>query len=134
MKCWPWLMSWKAIFVLHWCPIICSICDDMKIRVQWALPFLHPRFNLCVLSRQMCSACPFLAQEEEVFLCTYIYIYIYIYHILHTLFESLDLMGQSSELGWVHKKSSNNMCPTPLWTTMQKNKITLIYDIITLIM
>ena len=60
--------------------------------------------------------------------------YIYIYHTLHTLFGPLDLMGKSSKFGWAHKKSSNNMCPAPLWTIMQKNKITLIYDVITLIM
>ena len=47
-------------------------------------------------------------------------IYIYIYCTLHTLVGRLDLMGQSSELGWAHKKSSNNICPIPLWTTMQK--------------
>ena len=52
--------------------------------------------------------------------CKHISLYIYIYYILHTLFGRLDLMGQSSELGWAHKKSSNNTCPVPLWTTMQK--------------
>ena len=46
--------------------------------------------------------------------------HLYIYYTLHTLVGRLDLMGQSSELGWAHKKSSNNMCPVPLWTTMQK--------------
>ena len=65
---------------------------------------------------------------------TPLYIYIYIYCTLHTLVGRLDLMGQSSELGWAHKKSSNNLCPVPLWTTMQKHKLTLIYDIIKLIM
>ena len=49
-----------------------------------------------------------------------LYIYIYIYYTLYTLFGWLDLMGQSSELEWAHKKSSNNMCPVPLWITMQK--------------
>ena len=34
--------------------------------------------------------------------------------IYHSLFGPLDSMGQSSELGWVHKKSSNNMYSAPL--------------------
>ena len=42
-------------------------------------------------------------------------------------------MGQSSELGWAHKKSSSNVS-NPIMEHNAKIKITLIYDIITLIM
>ena len=78
-------------------------------------------------SVQSASVCVFvrsaLQREEKRVLSkmhTHLYIYIYIYYTLHTLFGRLDLIGQSSELGWAHKKSSNNMCPVPLWTIMQK--------------
>ena len=42
-------------------------------------------------------------------------------------------MGQSSELGWAHKKSNNNVS-NPIMEHNAKIKITLIYGIITLIM
>ena len=38
-------------------------------------------------------------------------------------------MGQSSELGWAHKKSSNNVS-SPIMDHNAQIKLTLIYDII----
>ena len=90
-----------------------------------------PKFSSkckCVCGCRECSP------REEKRLLSKMHTHLYIYYTLHILFGRLDLMGQSNELGWAHKKSSNNMCPVPLWTTMQKNKLTLIYDIIKLIM
>ena len=80
-------------------PKIQSMCA-LKTNVQ-CMPFFNPR-------------------RRSLPLHLYIYIYIHIYYTLHTLFGLLYLMGQSSKLGWGHKKPSNNMCPAPLWTTMQK--------------
>ena len=78
--------------------------------------------RVCFQDEYAMRALFFSAQEEEAFLCTYIYIYInkyiHTYHTLHTLFGPLDLMDQLSELGWAHKKSRNNLCPAPLWTTL----------------
>ena len=48
---------------------------------------------VCALKTSVQCVPFFNPQEEEAFLCTYIY------HTLHTLFRPLDLMGQSSELG-----------------------------------
>ena len=44
----------------------------------------------------------------------HIYIYIYIYYTLHTLFGPLDLMSQSSELEWAHKKIKQQYVSNPI--------------------
>ena len=84
-----------------------QVRDGMRIKDQWALPFPPQKFNPSV---SVC-ACSALQEKKKRSLSKCTYIYIYITH--YTLFGSLDLMGQSSELGWAHKKSSNNMCPIP---------------------
>ena len=81
------------------------------------LPKFSPKWGVCV--------CVFVGsalqrEEKRVVPQMHTHLYIYIYYTLHTLVGRLDLMGQSRELGWAHKKSSSNMCPVPLWTTMQK--------------
>ena len=44
-------------------------------------------------------------------------------------------MGQSSELGWAHKKKiKQQYVSSPIMDHNAKNKLTLIYDIIKLIM
>ena len=51
--------------------------------------------SVCALKTSM-QCVPFFSaqeEEEETFLCTYIY------HTFYTLFGPLDLMGQSSKLG-----------------------------------
>ena len=117
----------KSHFLIPLPPRRSSVCDNMWIRVQWAFPFLHPRFSPSVL----CVPSP--AKEEETKRWSEreraisFHLFIYITH--YTLFGPLNLMGQSSELGWAHKKMSN-----PHYGPWWKNKITLIYDIITLIM
>ena len=83
------------------------------------LPKFSPKWSVCVCLPGVLSKEKKWCSSKK---CNHIslYIYIYIYYTLHTLVGRLDLMGQSSELGWVHKKSSNNMCPVLLWTIMQK--------------
>ena len=85
-----------------------------------------PKIQFVCSLKSACSVCPFSAPKKNrnlhLHLCIYTNKYIHIYYTLHTLFGPLDLMGQSSKLGWTHKKSSNNMCSAPLWTTMQKIK------------
>ena len=80
-----------------------------------------PKIQFVCSLKSACSVCPFLAPKKNrnlyLHLCIYTNKYIHIYHIL-----PLDLMCRLSELGWTHKKSSNNICSTPLWTTMQKIK------------
>ena len=84
MKCLPLLIPWKAIFVLHRCPRICLVCGGMKIQVQWVIPFLHARFSPWVLSRRVCSACPFFIPRRRS-LTLHLYIFIYITHYTHYL-------------------------------------------------
>ena len=58
--------------------------------------------SMCSL-KSAYSVCPFQPPRRRslhLHLCIYINKYIHIYHTFHTLFGPLDLMGQSSELGW----------------------------------
>ena len=80
------------------------------------LPKFSPKCK-CVC---VCQECSPKRRKKSALQNAHTSIYIYIYYTLHTLVGRLDLMSQSSELGWAHKKSNNNMCPVPLWTTMQK--------------
>ena len=61
---------------------------------------------VCALNMSVQCVPFFLAQEEKVFLCTYIY------HTLRTLFGPLDSMDQSSELGRAIKNQAT-ICVQP---------------------
>ena len=99
-------------------------------------PFLHPKYSPCVCSEEFVQYVLFLTLKREqnriktIFFPLCVYIYIYIPYIIHTDWTTwLNV----SELGWVHKKSNNNVS-SPIMDHNSKIKITLIYDIITLIM
>ena len=94
----------------------CAMVWELGINELFpCLPKFNPKCK-CVCVCRECSP----REEKRMLSKMHTHLYIYIYYTLHTLFGRLDLMGQSSELGWTYKKSSNNMCPIPLWTTMQK--------------
>ena len=110
---------------------------ERNLGFNWLFPFYTQK--LCVLWRDrscstFSSSVPTRKTEHNwIATLPFSLIYIYITHITHTQFGPLDLMGQSSELGWAHRNQAI-ICPTPLWTTMQKIKLTPIYGIIKLIM
>ena len=70
----------------------------MRIRDQRALPL--PSQNSVQVQVCMRTVLSKRRKEES----PNAHISQYIYYTLHTLFGSLDLMGQSSELEWAHKK------------------------------
>ena len=135
----------------HRKPFLCSssvqgcaqFMKERNPRFNWLFPSYTPK--LCVLWRDRSCTFSSLVPKRKIeqnmittlpfpliYICIYI-IHICITHITHTQFGPLDLMGQSSELGWAHRYQAI-ICPTPLWTTMQKIKLTPIYGIIKLIM